>query len=126
MMASLRRYSTLIATLVLLAVSTQMLDLGFCCGRSLSASPASEHVATFSTAETGPLVDAAAQPVAAEEGRSTGSQAANPDCLCHLVFTSTSLAPALLAAAAATSLPAEAPESLRSTLIAPPGHVPIA
>lgn len=130
-MSTLRRYSTFIAAIVLACVGAQTLDLGLCCDSSPPAPSQSETEAIVSVMGAGDFLSAAALPPASGdsapgEERSSSSHAAQPDCLCHLVFTSTSLAPPLLAAAAPTSLVAEAPELPRSALLLPPGHVPIA
>ena len=136
-MNALRRYSPFIAAFVLACVGAQTLDLGLCCGPPPPAPTPSE---TETIAETGVtpgvmgaggfLSAAAPSPAPGDaapgEERSSSSHAAQPDCLCHLVFTSTSLAPPLLAAATPTLLAAKAPERLRSALLLPPGQVPIA
>ena len=127
-MSALRRYSPFIAAIVLACVGAQTLDLGLCC--SPPAPSPSETEAIVSVTGAGSLLSAAALPpalgdAAPGEERSSSSHAAQPDCLCDLVFTS-SLVPPLLAAAAPTSLVAEAPELPRSALLLPPGQVPIA
>lgn len=120
-MTVLHRYSALVAILLLVTVTAQMLDMGLCCELRRPAPSQMEAKALLSS-EGGVSGDLLAS---GGEGGERGSMA-QPDCLCHLVFASTGAAPALQAAVIPISTVAEAQESPYSTPLSPPGHVPLA
>lgn len=122
-MSTLRRHSAPLALLVLTCIGVQTLDMGLCCDTSTPVQTTGGKVFVVDATS---LLHLAARPSASGEERGATDQMTQPDCLCHLVFTSTSLAPALHRATAPTSLLTEAPEPLCSALLPPPGHVPIA
>lgn len=125
-MNMLRRHSALIAALVLTCVGAQTLDMGLCCASSAHDPSEAATEAAVSMIGTGYLYASGALPPASSKGPGTSDHPAYPDCLCHLVFTSVSVAPTLLVAPASTPLAAEAPQLLRFALLSPPGPVPIA
>jgi len=125
-MTLIRRYHSVIAALVLACVSMQVLDLGLCCDMSSPATTPTNDASWVSVTDSAsPLPQASVYDAlsAPDEGRSVEGQ---PDCFCHLVFTTGDLAPASLRAVLFPSPRAEAPERLTSVILSPPGHIPLA
>lgn len=116
-----RRYSALYAAVLLITVTVQMLDLGLCC---------EANIAALSTTEAEALLPADGSTggdlLVPGEDFSRNERAAQPDCLCHLIFVSRGGAPALHPIIFRISAVTEAQESPYSSLLPPPGHIPIA
>jgi hypothetical protein len=122
-----RRYHSFIAAVVLACVSMQVLDLGLCCNVSPPATAQTDNTSWVSVTDSVSTLPQAASVSdalsASEEARSAEVQ---PDCFCHLVFTTGDLAPAPLHAVLFPSSRPETPELLRSVVLSPPGHIPLA
>jgi hypothetical protein len=117
-MRASRRYTAPIAALLVTLIAVQMLDLDLCCkARRLEADV---HLPAAGS-EAG-----AAALWAGDEGHVPHDHAAAPDCLCHLIFVSTSAAPEVLAPHPLISYAAEAAGTLCSAPLSPPAPVPIA
>lgn len=121
-MTVLRRHSASVAALLLITVAVQMLDMDLCCevDRSARSQAETESLLLSEGAVAGMLPSASG----GEEG--AHEHAAQPDCLCHLIFISTDATPAVQAVRVPTPLRAEVQESPYSTALSPPGPIPIA
>lgn len=115
-MQTLRRYIAPVALLLAALISVQMLDMDRCC-----EVPPSRHVEApgLHASDEGAGPHDRSDPAGHDH-------ASSPDCLCHLLFVSTSVAPEVVAPLAPRSSAIEAPESCCSAPQAAPGHVPLA
>ncbi|NBC17355.1 MAG: hypothetical protein GVY18_08600 [Bacteroidetes bacterium] len=120
-MNRLRRYTAFVATLVLVIVVAQSLDMGLCCEVHESDLPeAPTDVLLLS--ERGTSTDYLAP--GHDDGPHQRSEE-HPECLCHLVFVSTSAGPSLQAAIIPISVVPEVQTSPPTPFLSPPGHVPL-
>jgi hypothetical protein len=126
-MTFIRRYHSVIATLVLACVCVQVFDLGLCCDvPSPDAAKADDTSWVSVTDGVSTLPQAASVSDALSASEEARSVEVQPDCFCHLVFTTGDLAPAAPRAILFSSPHAEAPERVHSVVLPPPGHVPLA
>lgn len=122
-MTLFRRYSVFVAALLLAVVAVQMLDMGLCCAWDRATSSPVEAASEVILLDvTGVSTDLL---VSRGEKHEHGYPM-QPDCLCHLIFVTSGMAADLQAIVIPISAVPEVQESPYSTLLSPPGHIPIA
>jgi hypothetical protein len=142
MISLLRRYQALITLVLLVSVSTQMLDLGLCCTPVVwtdsDQSASSPGLTPFHQADIVSAADVLLADVEQAEDATavddlsnaipprTDDSAATVDCLCHLTFTPVGAALGVSEVVHSSLFSVLMLGRLRAPYLARPGPVPIA